>query len=277
MNINAFFANRLGATIRNHRWSWGAVNDSAKRVFLRTNEEHVFDDDGDWVLAYNPDWDTSHGHKERLHHIDMIKSGFEGYAVLVRFNDGGKIQSFDDQTLLRLGSFVEEEGLLYSKVVAEIDTDDVVNRNADGRMANELSSFWDISRGVTVRLSEVKTRLGQGDFRNAVLRLWDYRCCVTGISTSAAIRASHIKPWRKSTRAERLDPLNGLPLVATLDALFDVGLISFDNHGRILISTTISAADVTVLNLNGMKLRCKLPPKTQQYLEYHRRSLFVDE
>ena len=57
-----------------------------------------------------------------------------------------------------------------------------------------------------------------------VLKIWGNRCCVTGSTTLDAIRASHIKPWRRSSNQERLDPYNGLPLVATLDALFDAGM-----------------------------------------------------
>jgi putative restriction endonuclease len=38
------------------------------------------------------------------------------------------------------------------------------------------------------------------------------------------LRASHIKPWSDCSNRERLDPLNGLLLVAHIDALFDNGL-----------------------------------------------------
>lgn len=40
-------------------------------------------------------------------------------------------------------------------------------------------------------------------------------------------QASHAKPWRTSSDQERLDPHNGLPLIATLGVLFDRGLIGF--------------------------------------------------
>lgn len=40
--------------------------------------------------------------------------------------------------------------------------------------------------------------------------------------------ASHIKPWRKCSNKERLDPQNGLLLTARINALFDCGLISND-------------------------------------------------
>lgn len=35
MGINAFFAKRLNAPVRNPRWSWGAYDASTETVFLR--------------------------------------------------------------------------------------------------------------------------------------------------------------------------------------------------------------------------------------------------
>jgi hypothetical protein len=58
-------------------------------------------------------------------------------------------------------------------------------------------------------------------------RQWEKRCTVTCCATLETIRASHIKPWWMATNEERLDPGNGLPLVATVDTLFDAGLITF--------------------------------------------------
>ena len=60
MKINAFFKNRLQAPLYNHVWSWGAIDETSKRVVLRTNEEHIFTDkQGDWALVYDPDWNAS--------------------------------------------------------------------------------------------------------------------------------------------------------------------------------------------------------------------------
>ena len=75
--------------------------------------------------------------------------------------------------------------------------------------------------GETEKERLIAARLGQGKFRSDLLNRWQNSCAVTGSTTLAAIRASHCKPWRLATNAERLDSANGLPLVATLDALFD--------------------------------------------------------
>ena len=87
----------------------------------------------------------------------------------------------------------------------------------------------------TEKESIVKSRLGQGKFRDNLLNYWS-ECAVSGVTLPAFLRASHIKPWRDCTNSERLDTYNGLLLNTTLDAAFDRGFISFADDGGILIS-----------------------------------------
>jgi hypothetical protein len=90
----------------------------------------------------------------------------------------------------------------------------------------------------TEREALISARLGQGLFRTRLMSVWKGRCAVTDIQIPALLRASHIKPWRMSDNSERLDPENGLLLVANLDAAFDAGLLSFTDTGRMLFSAT---------------------------------------
>ena len=99
-----------------------------------------------------------------------------------------------------------------------------------------------------------KARVGQGTFRAQILAIWDSRCCVTSSTTLDAIRASHIKPWRDSNDNERLDPNNGLPLIATLDALFDAGLITFADDGKLVVSERIEDYEKELLGIVGRQL-----------------------
>jgi len=123
----------------------------------------------------------------------------------------------------------------------------------------------------------VSARMGQGAFRSDVLKRWGERCSVTGSTTREAIRASHIKPWRFSNNQERLDVNNGLPLVATLDALFDSGLISFDPSGRLLVSDHLNASEKQVLGLaERRQLQKKPSASTAAYLAYHRKHVFCE-
>ena len=126
----------------------------------------------------------------------------------------------------------------------------------------------------TTKETLVDARLGQGKFRKRVLELWDNRCAVTGAATVDAIRASHIKPWSESTNIERLDPRNGLPLVATLDALFDAGLISFEASGQMKFAEILDDAEPEILGIVGKALRNPPSDETREYLEYHWNEVF---
>ena len=118
-----------------------------------------------------------------------------------------------------------------------------------------------------------KSRIGQGLFRSGVIELWGC-CAVTGLSNTALLRASHIKPWRDSNNAERLDPANGLLLQPTLDLLFDSGLISFEAAGRIRVSPALSVEDQTVLGVVPEMTLSRMPEGVDKYLSYHRDCIF---
>ena len=82
-------------------------------------------------------------------------------------------------------------------------------------------------------------RIGQGEFRDALMIFWKSTCPVTGVDHAALLRASHIKPWRDASNDERLNPFNGLLLCAHVDTLFDRNLITFDDDGLIRISSLV--------------------------------------
>jgi len=125
------------------------------------------------------------------------------------------------------------------------------------------------STNQTTRKALIDARLGQGKFREDLMRLWDSACAVTGCTVPEVLRASHVKPWRKCSNKERLDSQNGLLLGANLDALFDDGLISFEDDGEMLVSDHITTKDRSELGL-GRKLRKVLSELLKGYLGYHR-------
>lgn len=115
-----------------------------------------------------------------------------------------------------------------------------------------------------------KSRIGQGDFRHALLDYWKGKCAVTGVENTELLRASHIKPWRSSDNQERIDLYNGLLLQPNLDAAFDACLISFSDDGQILISESLRESDLSLLGIRqGMKLS-KIEAAHKPYLAYHR-------
>jgi putative restriction endonuclease len=119
-----------------------------------------------------------------------------------------------------------------------------------------------------------RERVGQGVFRDSLLDYWDGRCAITGLALPALLRASHIKPWADcASDAERLDVFNGILLAAHLDAAFDSGLISFDNEGVLLISSTLPMEARTMLSLDE-PLKLVTTDGHRKYLPWHRQRVF---
>ncbi len=129
---------------------------------------------------------------------------------------------------------------------------------------------------LTEREKVQAARIGQGQFRADLLELWDYRCPITQVDARELLRASHIKPWTDSTNFERLDPYNGLLLCAHVDALFDRGLISFENDGTMLISVVLSQENLQRLDLSQSVVLSGLNEASFPYLRYHRDSIYIN-
>ena len=189
-------------------------------------------------------------------------------------DDTTRIKGFDRAMLLRLGEVREDRHRLYAQVVDRVPVEAVARRQtAESTLVPDLAAL--LKKGTTAE-ALVNARVGQGRFRTEVLRLWGNRCCVTGIATIEAIRASHIKPWRNSTDEERLDPQNGLPLAGTLDGLFDAGLITFAPDGTLIASRRFSDEERLLLGIVKARLRRVPEGRTAGYLTYHRQEIFVD-
>lgn len=150
--------------------------------------------------------------------------------------------------------------------------DDYTKSGLDAAKLKAQSFEQTITRA-TSRSSVVTSRVGQDIFRKDLLRHWK-SCAVTGCKVTAALRASHIKPWAACDSKERLDPLNGLLLVASLDALFDAGLISFEDSGAIVISPRLLQDAWPALGVTStMRLR-KPNSAHEPYLAYHREHVY---
>ena len=126
----------------------------------------------------------------------------------------------------------------------------------------------------TERQSIIKARIGQGIFRQQLLEMWE-GCAVTDVRLPNVLRASHIKPWRFSTNAERLNPYNGLLLLPQYDQLFDKGLISFDDRGGIVTSPVLENIEPAKIGINPNDRLRSLSTPHQGFLEYHRAEVFV--
>lgn len=148
-----------------------------------------------------------------------------------------------------------------------------------------LSSEIDAFKEVREHAAEYKTldkteqeqivvsRLGQGNFRRNVIRLWG-SCSVTGLQSVTLLRASHIKPWKDSNNKERLNPFNGLLLIPDYDFLFDKGYVTFKNNGNMIVSNRLSPFARKVFDVSDdLQLR-NVFPESKVFLDFHRSEVF---
>lgn len=132
----------------------------------------------------------------------------------------------------------------------------------------------DIALPETQRIQLAKARIGQGLFRKQVM-LIDPRCRVTGVEDPKLLIASHIKPWRDSSNAERINGLNGMMLSPHIDALFDKTFISFENDGRMLIHKSLPSDVLERWSIRRDTHIGQFHPKQFAFLAHHRK-LFSD-
>jgi hypothetical protein len=284
MRISTFFEKTLGANLVNPRWSWGAANPTTNQLFLRVWADQLKTVDGiQRISILRTNWEgSSAGFPERKRHVEALRNGAEGYGVLCTPKDGRnpgsrEIAEFDHQHLLKFGELIDDGDRVYARVIDHILVEHLARpRTSHSSVVPDLKAILAKRGDTTTKEVLANTRVGQGAFRAQVLQLWGSQCCVTGSTTLDAIRASHIKPWRDSNDNERLDPNNGLPLIATLDALFDPGLITFAADGKLLISKQLHSNERTLLGLTRRQLVQQPNDATAGYLAYHRDSIFVD-
>jgi 5-methylcytosine-specific restriction enzyme A len=125
----------------------------------------------------------------------------------------------------------------------------------------------------TERQGLVTSRVGQGKYREYILKRWNFRCAVTQYPNHGLLIASHIVPWREATNKERLDVHNGILLSPTYDALFDRHLISFKNNGKIILSNSIEPDHFQYIGVTGKESINDFSKDNYPYLDRHRELL----
>lgn len=126
----------------------------------------------------------------------------------------------------------------------------------------------------------VKTRINQNDFRQRILASYNEKCCITGISITSLLVASHIIPWSKN-KEERLNPKNGLCLNNIHDKAFDKGLITISTEFKIILSDSIlqKKKDLSIQKyfIEYENQSIILPDRflpSQDFLAYHHKNIF---
>jgi len=121
----------------------------------------------------------------------------------------------------------------------------------------------------TERRGLVTSRVGQGWYRQEILKKWGNKCSITGCSLTEILISSHIKGWSECNEDERLDVDNGILLSPHIDSLFDKHFISFEDDGSIMISDKVSKVDLDILGVSK-SIRLKVDEGMKKYLKHHR-------
>jgi hypothetical protein len=145
-------------------------------------------------------------------------------------------------------------------------------QSAPDPVDSELDALMQRDDLSTETRREVSQRIGQGKFRAALLQLFGC-CAVTGVTTPEVLRAAHIHRWADcaDTQGDRRNIDNGLLLTATIDALFETGLITFGDDGLISISPRLGADAQSRLGIHAQMRLSRAPSARQRmYLKKHR-------
>jgi putative restriction endonuclease len=130
--------------------------------------------------------------------------------------------------------------------------------------------FADQNLDETERRNLIKSRIGQGIFRQRLLAHWK-QCAVTGFGDTGLLVASHIKPWHLSNNSERLNGFNGLLLTPNLDKAFDAGLITFGSDGHIKLSPRLKNFNKLGITTD---MKVELSPDHEAFMIFHRANVF---
>ena len=117
----------------------------------------------------------------------------------------------------------------------------------------------------------------QNFYKDTLMQEYESKCPICGIHIPHMLIASHIKPFRDCAHLiESSDYSNGILLCKNHDFLFDQGYISFDDDGKIMICSELSAEDYTAMHLS---LEFRMPKhlmtvRRKMFLDYHRKTYF---
>lgn len=273
-------------------WSYIAIDTKEPCYTLSlelTNKDFndVIDNAPDLIIPYNKWNDKNWNEKDQIHlkseyfrqlifEIDYINLG-STHLVYDECQELSQ-KNLDEikQTILSEKENNESDPwFFYSYFFTENETDSAFEEFFGDILPNLKNNGLDD----TERLTETPSRRGQGLYRRLLMQYWDNKCAVTECDIPQALRASHAMPWAECKKAkQRINKYNGFLLNANLDALFDKGLITFDDNGCIKISKTISKENKKALGINeNMQLRKKLDTKHLEFLHYHQKHIWVDQ
>lgn len=158
------------------------------------------------------------------------------------------IRSLNRYRLHQLLSVNDEQAAQFQAIVSSSEQADLRRKIAS----------HDVEIENAFRVGEVRQRTSQGEFRAALLKHYDYRCCITGSQPSSALEAAHIVPVS-------IDPAlhnnlgNGILLRADLHRLFDAELLGVEPvETKLQIARSLKGTDYE--RFQGMRLSLDAQP-----------------
>lgn len=259
-----------------------ADTDKKNRRLLTTNQtgDWILDEDrihnGDLIFLVLPNQKKQHGYPRELHAgiVKKIKRYKISGRVRITVEQFYELAAIEDEVLKFFGVKIMPTGntigslLAWNNSIYQYEAPSL--NNTDKKIIDNINSDKTLSQTEKERI--ILARIGQGDFRKKVLKDWQFKCAITGCDIEQLLIASHINPWKLcKTHEDRLNSRNGLALLPNFDKLFDLGLISFSNSGKMLFSDLFPVENRSELTQNHNRLRLKPNPEMAQYLSQHRK------
>lgn len=142
----------------------------------------------------------------------------------------------------------------------------------------EMDQAYGVDYTIEDATANIKVRIGQSKFRQAVLQTYGQQCAISGIADTNLLVASHIVPWALD-KQHRSDPSNGICLFIEYDAYFDKGYITFDDEMQLIVTERLEQVTPPLRKrlqaLIGKKafLPTTYRPK-MAHLKFHREHIF---
>lgn len=268
-----------------------------KGIFLKDNLLKYMEDAKSDYLApkYNFNHDITSQYPQKLSEIkslddiiDFTIHKQDGSMDLDRFYIGSgnsiwhKVRTYalpfvSKYIIYKLKNTLTEEIIYFFQVVhnTNLSNDIYTLDTSDKLLLDSIENNTSISN--TEKEVLTVARLGQGQFRKNCLSILNH-CPFTNVSNTSVLKASHIIPWsRCSNNEDRVNGFNGLTLSPFYDTLFDKGLISFENNGKLLLSSQLTDDIVKALNLTEdivIDLN-NVNGERDRFLDYHRKHIFI--
>lgn len=247
------------------------------QIFLFVTRERL-----GWMTPYNNfldgdmlfwDGEKGHGSDERI-----VRASINGEEIHLFYRDQ-RLTPFiyhGRAVMLRCDRFTDRPSEFVFNVLA------MSARFTSGEslyVAEDPADYAVISKagvgGIDRKFATKSRGIAQRLFRGNLLRLWQGSCAVTGVQEPRVLRSSYIKPWSKSNVDEKTDHFNGLLLIPNLDTLFNEGLITFCDNGRMLVSPDWREADQRRMYITPDLTLRVVHPESFRYLEFHRDVVFT--